>query len=216
MMSPPTPPQIGAQLVLRARRRGRAPCGCRGACRRFSICLPTPGERAHRRGGRAARAARSCSITTRPSGFTMSEAVLAMKVLGPMPIEVRRCSPTLRGERGLHLARDLQRARGLAPAPGELAVHLVDREHGAHRHHRIDRRRPRGGGTRCRARGARPRTRCRGRACCASATLVPVFTPKVFASTLAAMHTVVSASIGTTPSGLPRSRGSTCCSTEAK
>src|SRR5258708_11077024 len=30
------------------------------------------------------------------------------------------------------------------------------------------------------------------------------------------MHTVVSASIGTTPSGLPRSRGSACCSTEAK
>src|SRR6185437_4051149 len=30
------------------------------------------------------------------------------------------------------------------------------------------------------------------------------------------MHTVVSASIGTTPRGLPRSRGSTCCSTEAK
>src|SRR5258708_9586680 len=50
----------------------------------------------------------------------------------------------------------------------------------------------------------------------ASATLVPVFTPKRFASTLAAMHTVVSASIGTTPSGLPRSLGSTCCSTEAK
>src|SRR5260221_5088749 len=50
----------------------------------------------------------------------------------------------------------------------------------------------------------------------ASATLVPVFTPKVFASTLAAMHTVVSASIGTTPTGRPRSRGSTCCSTEAK
>src|SRR6187455_1310319 len=50
----------------------------------------------------------------------------------------------------------------------------------------------------------------------ASPTLVPVFTPKRFASTLAAMHTVVSASIGTTPSGLPRSRGSTCCSTEAK
>ncbi len=50
----------------------------------------------------------------------------------------------------------------------------------------------------------------------ASATFVPVFTPNVFASTLAAMQTVVSASIGTTPSGLPRSRGSTCCSTEAK
>src|SRR6478736_2350594 len=30
------------------------------------------------------------------------------------------------------------------------------------------------------------------------------------------MQTVVSANIGTTPSGLPRSRGSTCCSTEAK
>src|SRR5438034_9838783 len=30
------------------------------------------------------------------------------------------------------------------------------------------------------------------------------------------MHTVVSASIGTTPSGLPRNRGSACCSTEAK
>jgi hypothetical protein len=46
--------------------------------------------------------------------------------------------------------------------------------------------------------------------------LVPVFTPKVFASMLAAMHTVVSAIIGTTPMGLPRSRGSACCSTEAK
>src|SRR3954451_13486282 len=50
----------------------------------------------------------------------------------------------------------------------------------------------------------------------ASATLVPVFTPNFFASTLAAMHTVVSASIGTTPTGRPRSLGSTCCSTEAK
>src|SRR5579864_222171 len=50
----------------------------------------------------------------------------------------------------------------------------------------------------------------------ASPTFVPVFTPNCFASTLAAMHTVVSASIGTTPSGLPRSAGSTCCSTEAK
>src|SRR6188508_316389 len=50
----------------------------------------------------------------------------------------------------------------------------------------------------------------------ASPTLVPVFTPKGLASTLAAMHTVVSASIGTTPRGFPRSRGSTCCSTEAK
>jgi len=45
---------------------------------------------------------------------------------------------------------------------------------------------------------------------------VPVFTPNVFASTLAAMQTVVSANIGTTPRGLPRSRGSTCCSTDAK
>ena len=50
----------------------------------------------------------------------------------------------------------------------------------------------------------------------ASPTFVPVFTPKVFASTLAAMHTVVSAIIGTTPTGRPRNRGSTCCSTEAK
>ena len=50
----------------------------------------------------------------------------------------------------------------------------------------------------------------------ASRSIVPVFTPKVFASMLAAMHTVVSASIGTTPMGLPRSRGSACCSTEAK
>src|SRR5262249_32974909 len=50
----------------------------------------------------------------------------------------------------------------------------------------------------------------------ASPTLVPVFTPNFLASTLAAMHTVVSASMGTTPSGLPRRRGSTCCSTEAK
>jgi hypothetical protein len=32
-------------------------------------------------------------MITRPSGFTMSEAVLAMKVLGPMPIDVRRHSP---------------------------------------------------------------------------------------------------------------------------
>jgi hypothetical protein len=50
----------------------------------------------------------------------------------------------------------------------------------------------------------------------ASATRVPVFTPNVFASMLAAMHTVVSASIGTTPTGRPRRRGSTCCSTDAK
>src|SRR6185369_12570636 len=50
----------------------------------------------------------------------------------------------------------------------------------------------------------------------ASPTFVPVFTPNFLASTEAAMHTVVSAIIGTTPSGLPRSRGSTCCSTEAK
>ena len=50
----------------------------------------------------------------------------------------------------------------------------------------------------------------------ASATLVPVLTPKVLASMLAAMQTVVSASIGTTPKGLPRNRGSACCSTLAK
>src|SRR5437868_15408994 len=50
----------------------------------------------------------------------------------------------------------------------------------------------------------------------ASPTFVPVFTPNFLASMLAAMHTVVSAIIGTTPRGLPLSRGSTCCSTEAK
>src|SRR6478735_5011752 len=50
----------------------------------------------------------------------------------------------------------------------------------------------------------------------ASPTLVPVLTPNFLASIEAAMHTVVSAIIGTTPSGFPRSRGSTCCSTEAK
>src|SRR6185503_4946164 len=50
----------------------------------------------------------------------------------------------------------------------------------------------------------------------ASPTFVPVFTPNFFASTLAAMHTVVSAIMGTTPSGFPRSAGSTCCSTDAK
>src|SRR3954454_10003912 len=50
----------------------------------------------------------------------------------------------------------------------------------------------------------------------ASPTFVPVFTPKVFASTLAAMQTVVSASIGTTPMGRPRRCGSACCSTDAK
>jgi hypothetical protein len=32
-------------------------------------------------------------IITRPSGFIRSEAVLAMKVFGPMPMEVRRHSP---------------------------------------------------------------------------------------------------------------------------
>src|SRR3954466_7420432 len=50
----------------------------------------------------------------------------------------------------------------------------------------------------------------------ASPTFVPVFTPKVLASTLAAMHTVVSASMGTTPMGRPRRLGSACCLTGAK
>jgi hypothetical protein len=42
-----------------------------------------------------------------------------------------------------------------------------------------------------------------------------VRTPKVFASTLAAMQQVVSAMTGATPTGRPRKAGSTCCSTEA-
>jgi hypothetical protein len=64
----------------------------------------------------------------------MSEAVFAMNVFGPMPIEVRRLSPPRR-DRRLHLAGGRERALGLAPAAGELAIHLVDREHRAHRRH---------------------------------------------------------------------------------
>ena len=125
------------QLVLRARREvaHRADAVARAGASP-SAC-PTP-ESA--RTGRSKRRSGSSAfwIITRPSGFTMSEAVLAMKVLGPMPMEVRRHSPICRVEAGLHLPRDVHRPVRLAPAPGELAIHLVDREHRAHRHERID------------------------------------------------------------------------------
>jgi hypothetical protein len=120
-----------AQLVARARREvahGAMPW----RARRFSICLPTPESartsRSKRRSGSS-----DFWIMTRPSGFTMSEAVFAMKVLGPMPMEVRRYSPICAASAAF-TRRDRHRARGLAPAPGELAIHLVDREHRAHRH----------------------------------------------------------------------------------
>jgi hypothetical protein len=50
----------------------------------------------------------------------------------------------------------------------------------------------------------------------ASASRVPVFTPKTLASMLAAMQLDESAITGTIPTGRPRKAGSSCCSTEAK
>ena len=63
-------------------------------CSRWSMRLPIPCTSCSfngcKRPGRSA-----CSITTRPSGFCMSEASLASMVLGAMPTEQRRQIPTL-------------------------------------------------------------------------------------------------------------------------
>ncbi len=106
-------------------------------CRRFSMRAPTPGRS---RGVNAARA--SCSRSgvraTKPSGFSISEATLDRYRLVARPTEQRSVAPDLAANRGLDLARQLQRGQQRLLPAQQPASHLIDRHDGRHRKARLD------------------------------------------------------------------------------